>query len=499
MRGRDTRVSIHRPQERRTLQKLPSLPFSVKLAYGTGELAAAVPSSLSAFFVLYFFTDVAGLTPALAGSVLLFGRLWDAINDPLVGWLSDRTESRLGRRYPWMLLGVIPLSICFVLLWTVPPVTTQWGLFSYYAVLSLFAFASLTAVQLPYTALAAELSDDYDERTALISMKSAFSIGGSILGLVMAQIIFERVNDPAAQYRLLGQLSASLAVFMIVICVLGTYRRYWQVQANRPRLAPNAAATSLLSDIRSVFRNAAFRKILGLYLCGWVGIQLTAAMLPYFVDVWMGLPESHFARMALTVQGTAIAMVIVWERVARLSGKRTVFLLGAPLAVLALSALITLQPGEVFMMYVLGVFAGMGVATMYMVPFSMLPDVVDLDELETGLRREGLYFSAVVFLQKLGIAVALFASGSFLGLTGFAADAESQPLAVLWAIRLLIGPLPAILLLGSLWFAYRYPINRRCHQQILLALQDKRLQTQRSPLPPSNLNQPTAGPEGPGE
>jgi len=481
------------------LQKLPSLPFSVKLAYGTGELAAAVPSSLSAFFVLYFFTDVAGLTPALAGSVLLFGRLWDAINDPLVGWLSDRTESRLGRRYPWMLLGVIPLSICFVLLWTVPPVTTQWGLFSYYAVLSLFAFASLTAVQLPYTALAAELSDDYDERTALISMKSAFSIGGSILGLVMAQIIFERVNDPAAQYRLLGQLSASLAVFMIVICVLGTYRRYWQVQANRPRLAPNAAATSLLSDIRSVFRNAAFRKILGLYLCGWVGIQLTAAMLPYFVDVWMGLPESHFARMALTVQGTAIAMVIVWERVARLSGKRIVFLLGAPLAVLALSALITLQPGEVFMMYVLGVFAGMGVATMYMVPFSMLPDVVDLDELETGLRREGLYFSAVVFLQKLGIAVALFASGSFLGLTGFAADAESQPLAVLWAIRLLIGPLPAILLLGSLWFAYRYPINRRCHQQILLALQDKRLQTQQSPLPPSNLNQPTAGPEGPGE
>jgi len=213
----------------------------------------------------------------------------------------------------------------------------------------------------------------------------------------------------------------------------------------------------------------------------------------------MGLPESHFARMALTVQGTAIAMVIVWERVARLSGKRTVFLLGAPLAVLALSALITLQPGEVFMMYVLGVFAGMGVATMYMVPFSMLPDVVDLDELETGLRREGLYFSAVVFLQKLGIAVALFASGSFLGLTGFAADAESQPLAVLWAIRLLIGPLPAILLLGSLWFAYRYPINRRCHQQILLALQDKRLQTQQSPLPPSNLNQPTAGPEGPGE
>lgn len=463
------------------MQKLPSLPFSVKFAYGAGELAAAVPSSLSAFFVLYFFTDVAGLTPVLAGSVLMFGRLWDAINDPLVGWLSDRTESPLGRRYPWMLAGVVPLSICFVLLWTVPPVSTQWGLFSYYAILSLFAFASLTAVQLPYTTLAAELSDDYDERTALIGMKSAFSIGGSILGLVMAQIVFARVSDPEAQYQLLGKLSASLAVFMIAFCILGTYRRYWQVQANRPRLATDAAPRALLSEIRSVFRNTAFRKILGLYLCGWIGIQLTAAMLPYFVGTWMGLPESHFARMALTVQGTAIAMVIVWERVARLSGKRTVFLLGVPFAILALTALVTVQPGQVMLMYVLGVFAGMGVATMYMVPFAMLPDVIDLDELETGLRREGLYFSAVVFLQKLGIAVALFASGSFLDLTGFVANADSQPLTVLWAIRLLIGPLPAILLIGSFWFAYRYPINRRRHQQILLALQDQRGQKLAAP------------------
>lgn len=457
------------------MRKLPPIPFSVKLAYGTGELAAAVPSSLSAFFVLYFFTSVAGLNPALAGGVLLFGRLWDAINDPLVGWLSDRTHSPLGRRFPWMLIGVIPLSICFMLLWTVPPVETQWGLFTYYATLSLFAFAALTSVQLPYTALAAELSDDYDERTALIGMKSAFSIGGSILGLVMAQIVFERVANPAEQYHLLGRLSASLAVFMIVICVAGTYRRYWQVQANRPQLTTQLSSTSLWAEIRSVFRNAAFRKILGLYLCGWIGIQLTAAMLPYFVGAWMGLSERHFASMALTVQGTAIAMVVVWERVAKLSGKRTVFLLGAPLSIIALMTLVTVQPGETTIMYLLGILAGVGVATMYMVPFSMLPDVVDLDELHTGLRREGLYFSAVVFLQKLGIAVALFASGTLLNFTGFAADAISQPPSALWAIRLLIGPLPAVLLMGSLWFAYRYPIDRQRHQQILAALQDKRV------------------------
>jgi len=458
------------------LRKLPPIPFSVTLTYGVGELAAAVPASLSAFFVLYFFTAVAGLSPALAGGVLLVGRFWDSVNDPLVGWLSDRTVSPLGRRFPWMLGGVIPLAICTVLLWTVPPVESQWGLFTYYVVLSLFAFVAYTAVQLPYTALAAELSDDYDERTTLIGFKAAFSIGGSILGLVMAQIVFSQVSNAQQQYQLLGELSGGLAIVMIVVCVIGTYRRYWQVQGEHPRLAPPKVSRSLLVEIRSVFRNGAFRKILGLYLCGWMGLQVTAAMLPYFVATWMGLPDTHFAQMALAVQGTAIAMLFVWNRVAKWSGKRTVFLLGAPLAVIALTGLVTVQPGQVGMMYGLGIFAGIGVATLYMVPFAMLPDVVDLDELNTGLRREGLYFSAVVFLQKLGLAMALFVSGQLLSWTGFTPHAVTQSAATLWTIRLLIGPLPALLLLGSLWFAAQYPITRERHQQILLALQDRRQQ-----------------------
>lgn len=458
------------------MAKLPPLPVSVKVFYGVGELAAAVPASLSAFFVLYFFTTVAGLSPALAGSVLLFGRLWDAINDPLIGWLSDCTRSPLGRRFPWMLGGVIPLAICSVLLWVVPPFPTQMGVFAYYIVLSIFAFAAFTAVQLPYTALAAELADDYDERTDLIGMKSAFSIGASIFALVMAQIVFARVADPARQYALLGMLSASLALVVIGICVAGTYRRYWQVQRGHPLLASSAAPPSLLNQLRTVFRNSAFRQVLGLYLCGWMSVQVTAAMLPYFVGAWMGLPATHFAQMALAVQGTAIAMLWGWNWVTKRTGKRTVFLMGAPLAAIALAGLATVQPGQVAWMYTLGVIAGMGVATLYVVPFAMLPDVIDLDELNTGLRREGLYFSALVFLQKLGLALALFISGQVLSATGYLASANPQPVAALNAIRLLIGPLPALLLTVGLWFCYRYPISRDRHQQILLALQQQRQQ-----------------------
>ena len=456
------------------MQTANPLPFPVKLTYGIGELAAAVPVSLSAFFTLYFLTTIVGLSPALTGGILLFGRLWDAINDPLVGWLSDRTQSPLGRRFPWMLAGIWPLAICSILLWIVPPIGNQAGLLVYYAVLSLVTFAAFTAVQLPHTALAAQLSNDYDERTALISMKSAFSISGSLVGLSMAWVVFGRVTEPEQQYQVLGVLSAGLAILTMGICIAGTYGRYWQVQTRRMRLSVPVMPPSFLVELSSVFRNTAFRHILGLYLCGWMGIQLTAAMLPYFIDAWMNLPDSHFAQMALTVQSSAIAMTLVWEQVAKRSNKRTVFLVGAPLAIVALMGLATIQPGQLLWMYILGAVAGAGIATQYLVPFAMLPDVIDLDELETGLRREGLYFSAVIFLQKLGIALALFISGQLLTWTGFIANAVEQPTPALWTIRLLIGPLPSILMLLSVGFAYLYPINRQRHQQIVRALEERR-------------------------
>ena len=105
------------------------LNLKTKLGYGVGEISKEIPGSILVFFLLFFFTDVVGLSPGLAGSVLLVGKVWDAINDPLVGWLSDRTRSRWGRRFPWMLVGAVPLGVSFWMLWLIPPLTSQWQLF----------------------------------------------------------------------------------------------------------------------------------------------------------------------------------------------------------------------------------------------------------------------------------------------------------------------------------------------------------------------------------
>lgn len=456
---------------------LPPLTLQVKLAYGVGELAAAIPASLAAFFMLYFFANVAGLSPGLAGLIFLLGRFWDGFNDPIIGWLSDRTHSTLGRRYPWMLLGVVPLAVASMLLWRVPAVG-EGARFVYYLLVSCLLSLVMTAVQLPFTALAAELTDDYDERTSLMGAKSAFSLGGSILGIALAQLIFMTVEDLQRKYELLGVISGAIAVFAVGLCVLGTYQRYWFMQTQRGMLVsrPRPQQTSLLEQLRGIWVNPIFRRVLGLYLFAWVGIQVAAAMLPYFVDAWMGLPEIHFTRMALVVQTSAILAMFGWNWLGRRSDKRTLFLIGAPLAMLSLLLFVRVQPQQVGWMYVLGLTAGLGIATLYMVPFAMMPDVIDLDELTTGERREGLYFSAVVFLQKLGLAISLYLSGQILQWTGFTASAAAQSASALWAIRLLLGPVPALMILVSTLFAVGYPLTRERHQKVLASLHKRRLE-----------------------
>ena len=180
------------------------LNFSTQLAYGIGELSGSLPSNILVFFFLFFLTDVAGLKPGIAGIIVMVGKISDAINDPLIGWLSDRTRSRLGRRYPWMILGSIPLGLSCFFLWTIPPNNNPNFLIFYYTIIALIFYAAFTSVLLPYSALSAELTQDYNERTSLISFRSGFSIGGSIFSLVLAELIFASVENQEKQYLILG-------------------------------------------------------------------------------------------------------------------------------------------------------------------------------------------------------------------------------------------------------------------------------------------------------
>ncbi|MDJ0704619.1 MAG: MFS transporter [Leptolyngbyaceae cyanobacterium MO_188.B28] len=453
------------------------LNIKTKLAFGSGELGKEMPGSILVFYILFFLTNVAGLNPALAGGVLMVGRIWDAISDPMIGWLSDRTHSRWGRRYPWMLFGAVPLGLCFCLQWWVPPTPHPWALFGYYSLMAILLFTALTAVAIPHAALAAELTQGYDERTNLASFKSSFSIGSSILGLVLAQFIFALIADDQRQYLILGGVIGALCIISVGLCVWGTHQRYWRMHAIR-QASPPDPSLSIWRQIQIAFSNRPFVYLVGIYLFSWVGLQVSAAILPYFVVNVMALAENHFTQMALAVQGTALTMMLFWGYLGQRIGKRAIYCLGIPVTLVALVGFFLLQPGQILLMYGLGVMVGMGLSTAYLVPWSMLPDVIDLDELNTSQRREGIFCGFLIQVQKLGTALSIFLVGKTLDWAGFVSSVAGQaptpqPESALWAIRWLMGPVPGLILAMGVVAAVFYPISRDVHQSILLKLSQR--------------------------
>ena len=467
---------------------LKPMSFQTKMAYGAGDLGPAITANILAFFLLYFFTSVAGMNAALAGSLLLISKIWDAVNDPIVGMWSDRTRSgKWGRRYPWMLWGAIPFGITFFLQWIVPkfssdPATNQTGLFWYYIAVAIVFNTFYTIVNLPYTALTPELTQDYNERTSLNSFRFTFSIGGSILSLILAQVIFASVADAAQRYLILGGICAVLSTLPLYWCVFGTRARSVEVaQHHLVSSVEEPAPLPYLQQMRIVFSNRPFLFVIGIYLCSWLGVQITAAILPYFVVNWLGQPSSIFTAVALAVQGTALVMLFVWSAVSARVGKKAVYFMGMVIWIIAQAGLFFLQPSQSGLIFPLAIMAGVGVSTAYLIPWSMMPDVIELDELNTGQRREGVFYGFMVLLQKIGLAIGLFLVGQALNAAGFIESAAGEPAPIqpesaLLAIRLAIGPIPTVALVLGLVLAYFYPITREVHAEILLKLQERKLQ-----------------------
>lgn len=529
------------------------LKFITKLAYGAGDLGPAITANVLVFFLLYFFTQVAGLPPGLAGSILMVGKISDAINDPIIGMCSDRADSPWGRRLPWMFFGAIPFGVLFILQWVVPKFSSNdaindWWLFGYYIVIGILFNLSYTAVNLPYTALTPELTQDYNERTSLNSFRFAFSLGGSILSLILAGLIFNTYGDnQKQQYLILGIVMAILSTIPLFWCSLSLQERGRKPLLSSSRKKQLALIVLILSffcggyggfkfvqdsnlffaiiggllmillvlfalslfwhssnsllpksvtslskeqtmtmpffeQLKIVFSNRPFLFVIGIYLCSWLGVQLTASILPYFVVNWMGLPESAFPQTALAVQGTALVMLFVWGEVSKRVEKKVVYGLGTGLWMIAQIGLIFVQPGQVSLMYGLAILAGFGVSVAYLIPWSMVPDVIELDELETGQRREGIFYGFMVLLQKIGLALGLFLVGQSLEWAGFIESVPGQPVpeqpeSALLAIRIAIAPLPMLSLIGGLILAYFYPLTREVHQQICLEIAQKQNQS----------------------
>ena len=441
----------------------PRLPRLTKFIYGLGDWGNTTTSTLQGFFFAFFLTDVAGLAPRYAAVVLLIGGAWDALNDPLIGVLADRVRSRWGRRRPIFLAGALPLAATFVLLWWVPPWRDPLALTAYYALAYVLFDTAFTLLTVPYSALTAELTDDYDERTSLTGYRMGVSMAGGLVAAVALPTLVALFPQPRTGYLVTAALFGGLAALPYLLLFAAIRERRQDV---------NAQPLNLVSGFRRTFRNRPFRFAVGIYLTAWVTVSLVAALLQYYLTYWMAMADQLEVVLGLVQAAALICIpIVVW--MSGRWGKQRAYVVGLVWWAAVMLALAFLPPSARTLAYVLGALAGLGIAAAHVVPWSIVPDVLEVEELETGERHEGAYYGYMIFVQKVGSALALACVQWILDLSGYVAGA-AQPASALLAIRVFIGPVPAVLLTISMLLAWRFPINRERHAQLRAALAEKR-------------------------
>ena len=452
------------------------LSIGAKLAYGVGDLAPAIVSGVNGFLLNAFLLDVVGLHPALVGTIFLITKIWDAVNDPIVGALTDRTQSRWGRRRPWLLFAAVPFGLLFIAQWMAP----QWSeaaKFWYYLVVAILLDGAFTAANVPYSAMTPELTHDYDERTSLSSYRLSFSIMGGVLAVFFHTQIVSAIGNPLIGNAIAASCWAVLIIGANLITFFFTREKHYEEMVKAREEEP--AGPGFFEGLRIVFRNKAFVNVTVIYLMSWLAIQFVQNNLFLYVKYWIGA-ESSFGFLVLAVQFSAFIFLMIWAKISGKIGKQNIYYLGMSFWVVVEVIMFFVQPGQVTFLFIMAILAGAGVSIGYLVPWSMVPDVVELDELETGQRREGIFYGFFVFLQKLGISLGLAISNYIFALTGYknqvlGSAAQVQPPAVLMAMRIFISLAPAVILLLSFVAVYKYPISRKKHAEMRAALEQRKL------------------------
>jgi len=434
------------------------LPLRTKLLFSTGDLSTSIPLAILMFFQLYFLTDVAGLRPDYAGWAVGLPRIWDAINYPLIGLISDRIRTRWGRRRVLLLFGSVPLGLTFLFMWLVPPLG-QVGMAFYYAIVFILFDTAFTVVHVGYNSLTPELTDDYDERSSLNGYRMDFSISGTLGAIILATVLGWYFEDQRTLYMILGVGLGIISIIPPLVVFLITTER---ASEDLPDPMPLRKALS------QTLSNQPFRMVMGLYLLSWTTASILAAVLVYFANYYLRVPDqaNYFV---LVAQGAAIIFIPVIVLVSKKLDKRRAFIVGTISWAIVLLAIFSIRQGQVGLAYVLAGLSGFGIATAYVVPWAMIPDIVEYDQIRSGQRREGSYYAFASFFQKLATGLALWGMGQALAMTGYITPELGGPLPIqpegaVQAIRYFIGPIPGVLLLLAILFAWRYPISRESHQ-----------------------------------
>lgn len=433
------------------------LPRSTKFLYGISDFGFASTDTIMQVLFAIFMTDVVGVKPAYAALAIFIGRTWDYINDPLIGFFSDRVRSRWGRRRPFLLFGFLPFGLMFAMMWYRPPTESQFLLCAYYALAYFLFDTSYTFVTMPYVALTPELTQDYDERTSLTTYRMAFSILGSLVAFIVPLVIIGTMRpENTGRVFTMGIIFGSACALPLLLTFFGTREKPEYATQSQP---------SLRESLRAVWKNRPFLFAAGIFLFTWTAADIIQAFLLYFLKYRMNMEaQSDIILGAIFI--TALLVLPFWEWASRKTDKRKAYVAGMIFLSVIMVTLTFLGPSAGMpLILLMAILAGIGVSAIHVLTWAIIPDAIEVDELATGQRHEGVFYSLVSLFKKIASSIAIPLTLLVLDWSGYVSNAATQKPSTILAIRVLMGPVPSVLLLGGIVFALFYPLSRAGHAQ----------------------------------
>ncbi|TCZ71053.1 MFS transporter [Paenibacillus albiflavus] len=415
-----------------------------KIAYSSGNFPVNLMAQMFATYIVFYYVDHLGVKPALIGLAMVIHGIFGAILNPLIGYLSDNTRSKWGRRVPYITFGIIPLAASFTLVWI--PLGPSANLFWYFLIIVLLYDIFYILVVLNWTSLFPEMFTKLKDRTSVSSWRQMIGIIGMIIGVALPPIIYGQIGWTA-----MGILFGCLCLIFFAISILGSKEPKHE--------RPAAHSISFLSSLRYTFTNKAFVT----YVLGSFFVQLTFALLPAAIPfftkyVLLNKDDTFNTIMLGTIFVIAMPMVYVWGRLTNKWGTRKTIMTAAALYMISLIpfAFVTGSISAI----VTTACVGLCLAGLIVLLDVLIAEIVDDDETRTGERREGMYYGMNGFIMRWGVSLQAVIMSGILEGTGYSADIAVQPDATVFGIRMMLSGIPVVCLLFGLLFYYFYPLGR---------------------------------------
>ena len=455
--------------ENTTLTSMASerLPLKVKVAYGLSGYSSFITWTIFSLYGLYFFTDIVGISAAFAGAMISLGTLWDAITDPIVGSISDSIKSEKGRRRPLIIGVALPFAVISILLFTnfaFDEATSK----VYFVIIILLYYTLQTILDISCSALGSEMTLNYDERSSLATYKNFFAM--LVMVIISPTLV---MTDFFGGWFKNSDFGWSMTLACYMVLALFCIYTIWRTTKGYERHRENTERIKA-SDIKEVFKNKPVRMVMAIFLLGVFGNTINTSLQVYYMTYYVQMTAGQIASLMLVAGITACVATfgVDWLCI-RISKKLAwIISVGLEAAVLLIFIGMIIHPGNVGLVFVCFILIQLGVCAVYQVPWSMIPDCVDVNELASGKRIDGIIFGLVAFIQKCAGAVAIAAVGAVLTAIGYTGDGNMVG-ETLTAMKLFYGIGCAVIFGISILVVLKYPLTKKRHDELLQAIDDR--------------------------